>query len=264
MLNLTEYYNLIVEDHSNSLATAGAAPAVSRAKAYYLNNIRKVQTIDQFMNNTKRYTCAMTAYGLSGMLNEKGLVRQVLEQVISRGTALANTLSNTNFKALATALNFQANGSSTTSTISATTGTAAQYEQQALDSQIGQQSPGVQMALYFKQNVTNISSHCNILGDATLRKCVETELGLSGTISEKNIDTRAQLFTNAMSNAGVGISSLQNTTTLNKFLDRFTANYDASHTSAVSTTLTSALGNGSPGIGSDLLLSIANLKLGGS
>jgi hypothetical protein len=93
---------------------------------------------------------------------------------------------------------------------------------------------------------------------------VENALGLSSSISKEDIDTQAKLLNNAMTNAGISISNLQNPTKLAKFLQRFTANYDANNPSGASTTPTSALDVTSPGISSDLLLSLANLKLGGS
>jgi hypothetical protein len=264
MLNSTVYFNLITKDYSRSLANAATDPTVARENTYYLNNIGKVTSIDQFLNNSQLYTYAMKAYGLGGMLNEKGLVRQVLEQGVSSSTALANTLSNPNFKALATALNFQANGTSATSKAAATTGTVAAYNQQALDTQVGQQSTGAKMALYFQQNVGKITSTYNILGDVTLLNVVESALGLSTSISGEDIDTQAKLLDTAMTNAGMTISNLQNPTKLAQFLQRFTANYDANNPSSASTTPTSALDVTTPGISSDLLLSLANLKLGGS
>jgi hypothetical protein len=88
---------------------------------------------------------------------------------------------------------------------------------------------------------------------------VETALGLSTSISEEPIDTQANVIAKALN-----ISSLQNPADLQKFIERFTASYDAKNANAQTAAPTNALLVSSPGISSDLLLQIAKLKLGGS
>jgi hypothetical protein len=87
---------------------------------------------------------------------------------------------------------------------------------------------------------------------------VETALGLPTSMSRQSIDAQAKTI-----DAHMKISDLQNPAKLQKFIERFTAAYDSKHAADVPALPVSALDITSPGISQDLLLSIANLKLGG-
>ena len=110
MLTATLYYNAITKDYSKTLAATAAEPAVTQQTKYFLANIGNVKTVNDLVNNSKLYTYVMTAFGLSDMMNAKGLIRQVLEGGVSNPKSLANTLNDPRYKALASAFNFAANG----------------------------------------------------------------------------------------------------------------------------------------------------------
>lgn len=259
MLTATLYYNSIVKNYSKTLATTAAEPTVARATQYYLANIGNVKSVDDLLNNNKLYTFVMTAFGLSDMMNAKGLICKVLEGGISSNTSLANTLNDPRYKALATAFNFAANGAAATQATSAQQGAVGNYVEQTLETDAGKQNQGVQMALYFQRMAPSITSAYNILADKQLLSVVQTALGLSPTMSQEPIDTQATLLNKALK-----ISDLQNPAKLQKFIERFTATYDLKNATTQTAPATSALLVSSPGISSSLLLQIANLKLGGS
>ncbi|SFK78384.1 DUF1217 domain-containing protein [Methylocapsa palsarum] len=258
MLNATVYFNVVTKDYAKTLTGAASDPAVARESKYYLANIGKIQSVDAFMKNDRLYTFAMKAFGLSDMMNAKALIRKVLEGGVADSKSLANTLHDPRYKALATALNFASDGASATSPTAARQGVVNQYVEQSLEANVGKQNTGAQMALYFQRMAPGITSAYSILGDKTLLNVVETALGLPASMSQQNIDSQAKMI-----NARLKISDLQSPVKLQRFLERLTATYDSQHSSGASLSPTSALDVTSPGISQDLLLSIANLKLGG-
>lgn len=259
MLTATVYFNAITKNYSKTLATTAAEPMVSRETKYFLANIGNVKTASELIKSDKLYTYVMKAFGLSDMIHAKGLIRKVLEGGISSATSLANTLHDPRYKALATAFNFAADGANVTSTTAAKQGTVDHYVEQMLEAKVGQQNKGTQMALYLQRMAPAITSAYNILGDKTLLSVVQTTLGLSPSMSQANIDIQAKMITDQLR-----IADLHNPAKLQKFIERFTATYDAKNATAAPTSPASALQVNSPGISSDLLLSLAKLKLGGS
>lgn len=261
MLSATLYYLSITRDYSKTLANAAASPTAQRETQYYLANIGNVKSINDLLDNDKLYAYVMEAYGLSDMAYAKGMIRQVLEGGVSSSKALANTLNDPRYKALATAFNFAVDGASTTATTAARQGTVKTYVEQMLEDNVGQQNQGAQMALYFQRMAPSITSAYHILGDKTLLTVVETALGLPTSMSMENIDTQAKMISDRLK-----ISDLQNPAKLQNFIERFTANYDSQNATAAPSTPLTALfspSTGAVGLSSDLLLSIANLKLGG-
>lgn len=256
MLTATSYFNAITRDYAQSLTRTAASTTVARETKYYLDTIGKVKTVDDLLKNDKLYTYVMTAYGLTDMLKAKGLIRKVLEGGIS-GYGLADTLHDARYKALATAFDFPTHGTDTTSTTAARQGTVDKYVELALESSTGKQNEGARLALYFQRRAPSISSETSILADGTLLKVVQTALGLSPLMSYQSIDRQAMLI-----GKHLDIDDLRNPVKLQRFIERFTANYDASNRQSAPAA-TSALTVTSVGISPSLLIGLANLKLGG-
>jgi hypothetical protein len=103
MLNATAYFSVVTRDYARSLASVASDTAVARESKYYLANIPGIRSVDAFMKNDRLYTFAMKAFGLSDMMNARGLIRKVLEGGIANSNSLANTLHDTRYKALAAA-----------------------------------------------------------------------------------------------------------------------------------------------------------------
>ena len=164
------------------------------------------------------------------------------------------------YTALVSAFNFKENGATTTSSETVQQQTVSNFYEQTLETNVGQQNQGAQMALYFKRMAPQITSAYSILGDKTLLKVVETAFNLPSTLSLESVDTQASEIGQLLN-----VSQLQNPTFLQKFIGRFTATYDAQNpTGGNSAPPTVALLVSQPGISQSLLLSIANLKMGGS
>ncbi|HEY1737047.1 MAG TPA: DUF1217 domain-containing protein [Methylovirgula sp.] len=261
MLTATVLYNSIAQDYTKSLKATAKEPTVARATQYFVNNISKVTTASQLVNNSQLYNYVMTAFGLQDMTNAKALITKVLNGGAG-SNGFAASLNDPRYITLVTAFDFAANGASTTSgsDSQAAATTVNNYYQQSLETQTGKENQGAQMALYFARMVPEITNPFAILADTTLLSVFETAFNLPTSFSEQDISVQANTVSKLLN-----IGKLSNATYQNQFLQRFTAMYDSQHpTSTVSTNPTNALLVSSPGISSDLLLSLANLKLGGS
>ncbi len=260
MLSTTAYYLSVAKNLAKSQATTAAEPQVATATKYFEANIGNVKTVSDLLNNSKLYNYVLTAFGLSDMSYAKALITKVLEGGVSSSTALANTLNDPRYKALATAFNFAANGTATTSDSTTIQATVNNYVEQQLENNVGKQSPGTQLALYFQRVAPTITSSYGILADKQLLTVVQTALGLSPNMGQENIDMQATQLDKL-----VKVSDFQNPAKLQSFIERFTANYDVTNTTTP--TPMNALmvtASSTPGVSSSLLLSLANLKLGGS
>jgi hypothetical protein len=259
MLGALTLYNSITRDMSQSLANVASEPTVQRATQNFKQNIGSIQSASQLVNNSNLYNYVMTAFGLSDMTNAKALITKVLEGGTGNGS-FAASLNDPRYIALASAFDFKTNGAATTSNATTIATTISNFNEQTLENNTAQENPGAQMALYFQRMAPNITSAFDILGDKTLLKTVETAFDLPTTLSLEPIDVQAKQISQKLD-----ISQLQNPKFLQNFLTRFTASFDASNSGTSSSAPpANALLATSPGISSDLLLSLANLKLGGS
>jgi Protein of unknown function (DUF1217) len=260
VLSTTASYLSITSNMTRGQATAAADPTVKNDTAYYLANIGKVKTASDFVKNYRLFSYAMKAYGLSDMTYAKGLMTQLLNQGTTSSTALANKMSDARYKAFATAFNFADLGSSATATAAATSDTTAKYLEQTIEDTEGKTNTGVQLALYFKRTASSVTSAYGILADAALLKVVQTTFGISPYSGNADIDAQASYL-----NKVLNIKDLQDPSKVEKLVERFTAMWDASGNNTDSTTSSALLVSDSSsfGLSSDLLMSIAGLKLGG-
>jgi len=204
--NLARYQNMVASE-----------PAVKTATDYYSANIGNVSSISGFVNNYRLLSYALTAYGLGDQVGNKALVTKVLEGGYTSSKALANTLSNPNWKTFAKAFSYLTSGESATS--SAISSTESDYTEQQLESQQGQQDVGVQLALYFKRVAPTISSAYNVLGDENLLEAFQTIYGVT-------LDPYASIETNAsIVSKLMPMSDLTNSKSFNQLVERFTTQY---------------------------------------
>ena len=262
MLSTTASY-LAVSNNLPAQLTATANEAqVKNDTAYYLANIGKVKSIADFVGNYRLLSYAMTAYGLGDMTYAKGLVTQVLQGGVASSTALANTLSDPRYKALAAAFDFTGKGASVTSSAAVTTGTTSLYVEQTLESNQAQTNKGVQLALYFTREAPSVTSLYGLLADTNLLKVVQTAFGLP-TSTTADIDSLKQTLSKYVS-----VADLQNPKKVQAIAERFTAMYDLSgdNSSAAASSVSQifSASTAASGFSSGLLLSLQGLKLGGA
>ncbi len=260
LLSTTASYLAVSSNLSRTQASIAADPTVKRATDQYLANIGKVKTIQDFVGNYQLFSYAMKAFGLGDLTYAKGLMTKVLEGGVTNQKALANTLSDPRYKAFAKAFDFAGQGAKVTSSAAVTTGTTAKYIEQALEDRQGKQNQGVQLALYFQRNAASVTTPYGLLADAAMLKVVQTIFGISPNSGQANVDTQAAYLGKVLN-----VADLQNPAKVQKLVQRFTAQWDASGNNA-NTAVPNALlvtDGSSAGLSSDLLMSIAGLKLGG-
>ena len=164
----------------------------------------------------------MNAFGLSNQMNAKALITKVLEGGPGSGS-FAASLNDPRYTALATAFNFKENGAADDQSETTQQTTVSNFYEQTLENNVGQQNQGAQMALYFKRMAPQITSPYSILGDKTLsesrRDGVQSSVDL---VAGKHRHARRRQSANCSN-----VSQLQDPTYLQKFIERFTASYDA-------------------------------------
>ncbi|WP_321379450.1 DUF1217 domain-containing protein [Rhizobium sp.] len=101
-------YDVVTRDMKSSLKRVSQESEVSRDAKYYNDNIGKVKTVDDFMNNDRLYQYAMKAHGLEDMTYAKAFMKKVLESDLSDTDSYANKLSDDRYRNFAASFNFSA------------------------------------------------------------------------------------------------------------------------------------------------------------
>ena len=90
-------------------------PVVDRDTKYYLENIGKVKSIEEFVNNDRLFRYAMKAHGLEDMTYAKAFMIKALKEGIANSDSFANKLTDKRYAEFVTSYNFAKYGELATS-----------------------------------------------------------------------------------------------------------------------------------------------------
>lgn len=203
---------------------AAKTPDVKVETRYYKDRFPKITSIDAFIKDRRLFTYALRAFGLGDRIQATALMRRVLEQGVDKPNALAHTLNDRRILDFARSFDFVGKGAATLTKPENIDMVVSRYVDDALRAGQGRQNPGVELALYFRDNAPKLTSVYGLLADKKLLEVVQTALDLSPRMSAQQIDTQARLL-----KAKIKISDFADPQKLERFLARFASQYDVKH-----------------------------------
>ncbi|WP_319411791.1 DUF1217 domain-containing protein [uncultured Cohaesibacter sp.] len=250
---------MLNRDYQKSLDTLSQDAQVSRATENYLEKIRDIKSIDDFLDDYEVYSYAMKAFGLEDMTYAKAYMRKVLEEGVSSSDSFANQLTDTRFKEFAEAFDFENLGEATTAMSRTQDEVVDKYLEQTLESREGEENVGVQLALYFQNKASSITNPLELLGDEALAEVARTIAGIPDEAAGADIDWLAEAIGDK-----IDVEKLSDPDYVDELVERFSILYDLNN-DTTSTEVPNVLISSSSVIGldEDLLMSLQGLHLGG-
>ncbi|TPL72997.1 DUF1217 domain-containing protein [Mesorhizobium sp. B2-3-15] len=193
MLSTYTSYQLITKDINKSIDRIEQQPTVDRDTQYYLANITKVKSIDDFVKNDRLFKYAMKAYGLENMDYAKAFMVKALKEGVSDPNSFANKLTDKRYAAFVSAFNFAANGPNATIYNKAQQLVTSNY---ALQVQIGASEAGLSYyqseTAYYVTNISKVKSIDDLMGNSRLLTYAMAAFGLDAE-TEPAATVRAML-----------------------------------------------------------------------
>lgn len=160
MLSAPLAYQVIARDMTATLSRVASQPLVARDSEYYLANIGKVESIEEFLGDHRLYSYAMKAYGLEDMTYAKAFMRKVLESDLSDASSFANKLVDKRYQEFALAFSFQTPQPQSSEGLSDVLSRYAEIAGNA-----GLSEPAIRLIqMGYSQNIKTISSVDDLLG----------------------------------------------------------------------------------------------------
>ncbi len=230
MVGTVAGYQQIIRNFDRSLNTITERPDIKKDSAYFLSNIRKVKSVEEFLKNDRLYSFAMTAFGLKDMIYGKAFMRKVLAEGLDGPKSFALQLADGRFREFAEAFNFTRYGASATAFDRAQQGTVDRFARIQLEADAGGRDEGLRLALYFRRKAASVDSIFGLMGDSALYKVVQTALGLPPSYSGTDIDKQAAFIATK-----INMEDFQSPELLDKFIVKFAARYQAANGNAAQT-----------------------------
>ncbi|RJG44103.1 MULTISPECIES: DUF1217 domain-containing protein [unclassified Mesorhizobium] len=176
-------YQLIASNLTRSLDRVSKQPVVDRETKYYLENISKVKTIDEFVSNTRLFNYAMKAHGLEDMAYAKAFMEKALKEGISDPNSFANKLSDKRYAEFVRSFNFAARGEETTTYNMAQQFTAENYATQIKINGGNPDSDAVKAeTTYYLANIVKVKSIDELMKNDRLVSYIKTAYAMDPEI----------------------------------------------------------------------------------
>lgn len=179
-------YQLLARDIDRSLGRVEKQPLVARDTKYYLENITKVKSVDEFVADTRLFTYAMKAHGLSDMAYAKAFMKKALNEGVSDPKSFANKLTDKRYAEFVKTYNFAAHGAEATVHNPTQQTTVTRYQLEAVKAGVSPTNPTLikQMQDYLT-DIKGIKSIDEFLADDDVYTFALKAWGLSEKLGDK-------------------------------------------------------------------------------
>ena len=208
--------NTAEADSTKDIAATAADPTVARDIATFRSKVASATSAAALLQDPTVLKVLLTANGLGDQAQYPALAQKALLSDPTDPNSLADTLSDSTWKSVASTYNFATKGLSVIQDPKVLDTIANGYAEVTWRNSLDATTPGLSEALTFKDQASGITSVDQILGDATLRTVVTTALGIPEQIAFQDIGAQE----NAISSK-LDITKFKDP----KFVESFTTQY---------------------------------------
>ncbi len=188
VINTYMNYQLITRDMAKSLERVEAQPMVQRETEYYLANIGKVKSIEEFVADDRLFRYAMKAHGLEDMTYAKAFMVKALEGGVSDQNSFANKLTDKRYAEFVKSYNFEALGKEATVYNASQHGTIAKYTLAAVQAGVSPDNPVLkEQNEFYAANIKKVKSIKEFVANDTLFTYAMKAHGLSDKLGDKDL-----------------------------------------------------------------------------
>ncbi len=246
-------YEMYIKNETHyANAAAKADPSTQTALAYFQKNAASITTPAALLKNYRVLQVVLGAFGMSGMINEQGILKQLLTQNPTAKNSLAQQMANPTY------LNFAQVMANWTPPPLSNPKTVGRIVQQYVTNQFevgtNQQMPGMQAALYFTRNIGAVTTIPELMSDNTLLGVAQTALGLPMQFGLLNYAQQVSILSQ-----GLDLKKFQSPSYVNQFVQKYLVlNQENGGSGATANPLVNLIG-GSSGFNSGTTNPLVNL-----
>ncbi|WP_299847497.1 DUF1217 domain-containing protein [uncultured Roseovarius sp.] len=207
------------------------SPQIVRDTDYFEQNIGKIQSAEQLVDDRRLLRVALGAFGLGEDLNSQALVKRILEEGTVSDDALANRLADERYKKFTDAFGFGELALPRTQLAGFGREITDKFRELEFEVAVGEQDESLRLAMNAQRELADIvtgdesdnAKWFAIMGNPPLRKVFEVALGLPSSFGQIDIDRQLETFkTQASRQLGIeSLADLASEDTNEEFIRRY-------------------------------------------
>lgn len=194
-------YQFLTRTMESQREAFNESAVMARDTDYFRENISKITSAQELVDDRRLLTVALGAFGLSDDINSRAFILEVLEEGTIDDDALANKLSDSRYKALSKEFSFGDLGG-----LTAISGFADKiidrYENHQFEVAVGEQNDTFRQALNVGNALNDVLSDFEandsrwfaIMGSPPLRSVFQSALGIPASFASVDIDEQLVQF----------------------------------------------------------------------
>jgi len=199
-------WRMLQRTYDTQFAVFNKGPALEREVSRFLEEVPKIETVDDFVRNRDVLRVALGAFGLQDDLNNTYFIKKVLEDGTIDPRSLANRLGDRRYKEFSEFFGFGPAELKTTGLNYKMQEIADRYREMSFESAIGQQDNSLRIAMYAQRELQELADldesertkWFTIMADPPLREMIQTALNLPSSFSQLDIDAQLPQFQKRM------------------------------------------------------------------
>jgi len=178
------------------------SPQLERDTTYFLENIGKVTSAKDLVDDRRLLSVALGAFGLQDDINNKYFVQKILQDGTKDEKSLANKLADERYKKFSEAFGFGPGELRRTGVTLFMKDIAEMNRVQSFEVSVGQQDDSMRIALFAqrelrelaREDMSNDAKWFTLMALPPLRSMFETALGLPKSFGQIDIDQQKTVF----------------------------------------------------------------------
>lgn len=204
---------------------------MKREETYFSENIGQIKTAEQLVNDPRLLRIALTAFGLEGDMQNKFLVRKVLEDGTLDSDALSNRFSDKRYFELSKAFGFGKLEISRNQLSEFSEEILESYKVKSFEVAVGSADETLRLAMsmesavskVIKNTTTDTSSWLAVLGNPPLKAVFEAALRVPSGGGQVNLDDQIDFLSSQLESltGATSFSDLSDMPTLERIRQNF-------------------------------------------
>lgn len=178
------------------------SPEVVRDITYFRENIAKVGTAEELVNDRRLLKVALGAFGLDEDIDKRAYVLKVLSEGTEDDDAFANRLVDKRYFAMAEAFGYGNQVGARVELSNFASSIVEQYKIRQFEVAVGDTDQSVRLAMGFLREISEYSTSDSsekslwykIMGNPPMRKIFETAFGLPSKFGSLDIEQQREVF----------------------------------------------------------------------
>lgn len=175
---ITAYLSAVKNEQATAEKADKGDPSVELAVTHFTQAAATITSPAQLLSDYRALTVVLGAFGMSSMIGQTAVLRQLMTQDPTSSTSLATTSGNALWKRFAQQMSDWTAGNAPFSSPTAVSTIASQYLLSAYETDENKAVPGLGDALYFTRTSTGVSSITQLMADPTQLKVIEVANGI--------------------------------------------------------------------------------------